>query len=149
MDDEDFEYLSQFTWHFFNGYARAAIKQPDGRWRSIRMHRLLLNPPDGVPVDHINRNGLDNRRANLRLCTSAQNNYYRRKCATPTTSRFKGVSFMQNRRKFRAKIVVDGRYIHLGVFDSEQDAAEAYDRAAREHFNEFAFQNLTQEVTRP
>ena len=112
--------------------------------KRLLMHRVILEPPDGVETDHINRDGLDNRRCNLRICTSAQNKRNRRPGGNRNTSGYKGVSYdLRNKyKKYRACIVVDGKQRWLGYFSNAEDAAQAYDRAAREHFGAFASTNF-------
>jgi hypothetical protein len=92
-------------------------------------------------VDHINGNGLDNRRANLRLATSAQNNYNRR-ITSRRTSKYKGVDYHASKRAYRARITVDKKKIFLGHFPDESSAARAYDVAAKKHHKEFAALNF-------
>lgn len=113
-----------------------------GRFRSLGMHRLILGVDDGVLVDHKDGDGLNNRRANLRPCTHAQNMFNRR---LPRNNRsgFKGVYWHKNR--WYAKIQVDRKNIHLGAFTDVEQAAHAYDRAARIHFGEFARLNFPEE----
>ena len=108
----------------------------------VSLHRLIMDAPKGVLVDHRNGDSLDNRRANLRLATRAQNccNVRKRK---NTSSRFKGVSFRKNRGKWAAYIGVAGKRISLGYFDSEIEAAKAYDEAAKKYRGEFARLNFS------
>ena len=103
------------------------------------MHREIINAPAGMQIDHINGNGLDNRKANLRLCNNAQNQQNRRK-RSRATSLFKGVGWHDNR--WRARITVNGKQIEIGRFKSEFLAAEAYDQKAIELFSEFANLNF-------
>jgi hypothetical protein len=99
-----------------------------------KLHRLILKAPDGVEVDHINGNALDNRRQNLRLATHAENMHNR-----VGTNDLKGVR--RKGKRYYASIEMDGRFIHCGVYDTPEEAARAYDRKAIELFGEFACTN--------
>lgn len=138
VDDEDFTFLSQWSWSYDGkGYARRNEQMPDGRQRTIRMHRVIMGSPPG-DVDHINRNSLDNRRENLRAVTHTQN-LFNSGAHKNNTSGFKGVSFSNRDRKWRAEIRIGaGRRLSLGYFDTAQDAAAAYAKAAAQHHGEFA-----------
>jgi len=109
------------------------------------MHRAIMNPPDGTVVDHINRNSLNNRRCNLRICTQKENLRNGRP-SRRSTSRFKGVYFDKQTRKWIAKIGYNGKTIHLGSFEDEVEAAKAYDRKAYELFGDFAYLNFPEEI---
>jgi hypothetical protein len=144
VDDDDFEWLSQWKWSASGAGARQyAVRHtvsPEGRRRHVAMHRAILRAPDRFDVDHRNRNTIDNRRENLRLATQAQNNANSE--SRPGESRFKGVCRTKPGGRWKAWIRTKGRTIHLGVFDEERDAAHAYDAAARKHFGEFARPNF-------
>jgi hypothetical protein len=107
----------------------------DGK-RTALMHRLLL--PDAVEVDHKDRNGLNNQRANLRPATSSQNAANRRKRKVAVTSQYKGVDWYRRTGKYYARIMVNGKQHYLGSFTNQEDAARAYNAAAVEHFGKFA-----------
>ena len=115
-------------------YARRPVRGGDGSVRWQGMHTFLTGWP---LVDHIDGDGLNNRRSNLRPATPSQNNANRRK-SRQNTSGFKGVSYYHRTSRWRAYVGVDGKAIHLGYFDTAIDAARAYDAAALEHFGEFA-----------
>lgn len=146
IDDEDLTAVSEHSWcvqQYKNKrrstkvYAKAAM-----RGTQVTMHRFLLNPPLGLSVDHINGDGLDNRKSNLRLCTKQGNAANRPKDRIKNaTSKYKGVSLVPQSGKWVAKIQVDGKGIQLGCFETEEDAARAYNVAAIEHFGEFAWLN--------
>lgn len=138
VDPEDEHYLTKYAWRAFHTrgltYVRARPRAAGGRI-SLFLHNIIMNAPPGVEVDHRNGNGLDNRRANLRLATRSRNNSNRK--LQGGTSPFKGVSWHKQAEKWRAQIT-DGKAYHLGLFISEEDAARAYDAAARLRFGEFA-----------
>lgn len=143
VDDEDFGRLSEIRWHALcvksgRVYAKATLRVGPGRYRDVLMHRLVLDAPAGLKVDHIEGIGLDNRRANLRLATHQQNLCNRRRGYG--ASRFVGVA--QHRGRWRAYITAHGRNQHLGLFDTEEAAARARDAAARLLHGEFASLNL-------
>lgn len=144
VDDDDYERLSMYKWNAANdGYASRA---PAGRPRPVEfMHRVILNAPPDMQADHINGNRLDNRKVNLRLCTLTQNNRNRAKWSTATSSRYKGVSWSKQAQKWLAQITVDWRNRYLGIFLVEEDAARAYDAAAKQYFGEFARLNFPDE----
>ena len=122
-------------------YAARIVKIGPGKTKNIRLHREIMNPPPGLLVDHRNHDPLDNRRANLRLATHFQNccNLRKRK---NTSSKFKGVYFIKRSHKWCAQIQFEGKKIRLGTFDSEFDAAKAYNVAALKYHGEFASLNF-------
>ena len=146
VDHDDLALLSQWSWYRNEpkqGYVYAARSKriASNNWRPMYMHREILKPPDGIMVDHINHDGLDNRRANLRLATPSQNRANVRRL-TVSSSGFRGVSFHINRGDYIAQIRKDGKGIFLGYFDSPLEAARAYDQAAQELHGEFAVLNF-------
>jgi hypothetical protein len=104
-----------------------------------------MNPPDGMEVDHINGNKIDNRRANLRIVTRSQNQMNRMKSGEGMSSKFKGVSFAALRQRWVAYITQDRIKIQIGYYKDELAAARAYDAKARELFGEFAYLNFPEE----
>ena len=139
VDDEDYEMLSQYRWYLqptrCGNYAQAVLWNPR---RSIAMHRMIMGTPMGRDVDHINHNGLDNQRCNLRECSHQENCANHRKL-TPGSSKYKGVSW--DGRKWQAYGKMNYRKVHLGRFGSEDAAAKAYNTWATEHFGGFALLN--------
>ena len=105
------------------------------------MHRTILNAPKGLVIDHLNHDGLDNRRSNLRLTNHSENRI--NSCKPPTsTTGFRGVSFHKHRGDYIAHIRKNGYLRHLGYFEEPVEAAKAYDRAARELHGKFAALNF-------
>jgi len=143
VDAEDYAWLSQYKWHASKkGYNWYACRNYN---RSIVcMHRVIMNAPKGMLVDHIDHNGLNNRRSNLRLCTSSQNHQNRER--TRGTSNYKGVYREKRYRKWCASVYFEGRNHYLGSFSNEVEAARAYDKKAAELFGEFAYLNFQREV---
>ncbi|MBI4675021.1 MAG: HNH endonuclease [Chloroflexi bacterium] len=137
VDNSDFEWLNQWNWILSNSrgrlYARRAISRFEGGG-SIVMHRQIMDPPAGMEVDHINGDGLDNRRANLRLVTKEQNLRSRRTFKN-NTSGYKGVVFNSKNGRWRASL-------NIGTFDTPEEAARAYDRVIRNLFGSLAKPNF-------
>lgn len=104
------------------------------------VHRTIMNASNGMLVDHINHNKLDNRKTNLRICTNQQNQM-NRKSNKVGTSKYKGVSFDKTFGKWRAAIMFNKKYIHIGRFMCEHEAAKAYNERAKKLFGEFAYLN--------
>jgi len=149
VDAEDAELVLAFKWCAAPGtrttYAARAFRREDGSQTTQSMHRLLT----GFEVtDHINGDGLDNRRSNLREATYSQNNRNAR-MRSHNTSGFKGVSWCKRSGKWRANIFVDGKQLHLGLHARLEDAARSYDAAARTHFGSFATLNFPRAGERP
>lgn len=147
IDDEDVAWLTQWSWHCLDGYAVRTINHSKTRKERVRMHRLIARAAPDQLVDHINRNGLDNRRANLRCCTQAENSRNVSKGAGRSSS-FLGVSWVQRDRVWTATIR-RGRNHFLGYFDREEEAAIAHDIAARSMHGQFASLNFPEMTTYP
>ena len=139
IDDEDYERAVRLSWclttirgakHVYR-YARARLGG-----RKVSLHRFILDAPRGADVDHINGDGLDNRRLNLRACSHAQNMANKR----PSTGKYKGVS--RSRRRWRAEIAKGGKRVSLGSYATEREAAVAYDAAARQLHGGYAWLNF-------
>lgn len=137
VDDDVYEWASKISWTIdTSGYTHYA------RCGKGRLHRMILHASTGVCVDHINGNGLDNRRHNLRICSIAENNRNVSKRKGSTTSRYKGVYWNKRLKKYEAHIKDKGKVYYLGLYSNEEDAAKAYDIEAARRFGDFARMNL-------
>ncbi len=143
VDAADYEMLSKYRWCAKHTPTTCyAIAKPKGK--DIAMHRLIMNAPTGLLVDHIDHNGLNNTRKNLRLCTYSQN-MQNQKPRTGCTSKYKGVRWQKHCKKFRAGIRHNGKIYDLGYFKDEIKAAKAYDKIAKKLFAQFAYLNFPEE----
>lgn len=141
VDDEDYVNLSKYKWHIskrlFTNYVVGYING-----KVTAMYRLILGLSESKIIDHRNGIGLDNRKINLRSCTSSQNQGNRIKHGK-FTSRYKGVHWDKERRKWRASMTQGtGTFVYIGRFSSEEEAAIEYDKVAKEYFGEFAKVNF-------
>ncbi len=143
VDAEDYQRLSKHKWCAakMNDTYVAARHSVHLNNKVVYMHRDIMNPPKDMQVDHINDNRLDNRKANLRVCTVSQKQATQ-KPGINKTSRFKGVFWFKRDKKWLSKIMCNYRRYHLGLFDNEIDAARTYDHKAIELFGEFARPNF-------
>lgn len=138
VDDDCFEELNQYKWFFFsNRYAARHAPTNNGKRLIIRMHRVINKTPDGFETDHIDGDKLNNQSHNLRTVTHSQN-LSNQKPHSDSRLGVKGVSFVQN-KYYTAHIRVNKKLIHLGYFNSLQEASEAYNKAAVKYFGEFAY----------
>jgi len=139
----DYEKLNQYKWTAMKAgtswYARRHSKG-----KCFLMHREIMQPPEGMVVDHIDGNGLNNHPRNLRVCTPAENQRNRRPVGG--SSQYKGVSYDKEHGKWEAGIHINGKRIHIGLFDSEIEAARAYDRKAQELFGQYAYLNFPDDI---
>lgn len=137
VDDQDYDWLNQWKWYAGGSPARIYVaRQEKGSLKTIRMHRLILGATGRhVLVDHKNGNTLDNRRENLRLCTTGENIQNQKAHANSFTG-VKGVCLF--RKKFRAEIQFDKNRVYLGAFEDIKDALLAYNEAALKYHGEFA-----------
>lgn len=139
IDDEDFNKVSAYKWFVRKGKNTHYAATWVGKWRErklLHMHHLVSGvPKEGFCIDHQDRNGLNNQKSNHRLCTIAQNSANR---TAYGSSKYLGVSYMAANRKWRAYIKAEGENKYLGIFETEEQAAEAYNLAAAKYHGEFA-----------
>jgi hypothetical protein len=147
VDPEDYPRLAKHKWFL----SKSTTGSYAARWQSCRgkstrkkiwMHRKVIHIPPKMVCDHINREGLDNRNANIRPATISQNLCNRPKTKTKTRSKYKGLEWDKIQQKWKVRIQLNGQKIYLGSFANEIDAAKAYDRAARKYHGEFALTNF-------
>lgn len=135
------DWVFDYSWHWDQGYARCHVTR-EGKETNIRMHRLIMANQgiclEDLQVDHINGDRLDNRRCNLRVANQAQQSRNKTKKQQNSTSRFKGVHWNKEKQRWVSAITKDGKRIHLGYFNLEEQARDAYASAATELFGEFA-----------
>ena len=144
IDAADAPHVAGRNWHAVRDgntyYAMTSVKGEDGRHHKIPLHRFIVNPPSGCLVDHGDGDGLNNRRANLRVATLSENQWNKARSRN-NTSGFKGVrlaGWTSGSKRWRATIFYDGKHHCLGYHQTPEDAARAYDEAALIAFGEFA-----------
>ena len=135
FDREDFELVKNFCWHINNRGYVAALDRSTGKAASL--HRLIMRPQKGEVVDHINRNKLDNRKSNLRVCNNADN-LKNTSINKNNVSGFTGVFWCTRRSKWESRIKINRKSIHLGYFTSKAEAIKARVKAELEIFSEFS-----------
>lgn len=135
IDKEDYLKVSKFKWFLdkSNGYVRR-------NYKSIYLHRFLLNPEKNLVVDHINGNTLDNRRKNLRAVSRSENGR-NKKLNSNNTSGYQGVYFHKKTKKWKAAISINAKSVHIGLFFTKEEAYEAY----RKEYNKY-FKNFRQKI---
>ncbi len=141
VDDEDYDYLMQWKWHYDRGYARRKYRIDGNKTKGIFLHRVINKTPKSLFTDHINGNKLDNRKENLRNCTNKQNQRNSRKQLN-TSSKYKGVCFDRQTNLWKATIRTGKGNKHIGRYANALEAALAYDGMAAILFGEFAKLNF-------
>jgi len=152
VDDEDYEWLNKWKWYAANigglWYAYRGAQTPKGQ-RALGMHRVIYSKYCTLDkrkmIDHIDSNGLNNRKLNLRMCTSSQNQMNRNGIKN-SSSKYKGVGWHSKVNSWAARIKHKGKMYNLGHFKNENEAAETYNKAAKKYFGEFARLNKTRSM---
>lgn len=141
VDDDDYAWLQDFSWHYCRGYASGAKRK--GETKTLYMHREIMGNPN-CQVDHIDGNRLNNQKSNLRLCDNTRNQQNKTKQSN-NTSGYKGVSWHKRDEVYEINIRVNRKLVYLGRSQDLEVAARLYDVAALEYFGEFARLNFPKE----
>lgn len=146
VDENLFDELNKYKWHYGLGYARRNIRLENGKRKMIFMHRAIMDTPEGFETDHINGIKLDNRRENLRIVTKELNQHNSKPRKDKSNSRYKGVTFYKSKRhktgKWTARIQVNNKRITIGYYKTEIEAAKAYNEYARSVYGDYAMLNV-------
>ena len=142
VDDEDYEWLNQWKWEYkYDKRCRTAYVERrayiNGKRTTVSMHRIIMGSPKGMQIDHIDHDGCNNQRTNLRICTTAQNQWNAR-IRQDNNSGYIGVWYDDRRKKWVAEIKANHKHYRLGNFDKAIDAVRAYNEAALKYHGQFA-----------
>ena len=141
IDDEDYKKASKWRWRVIqNRYVEG--RRLTNQKENIRLHRLILDAPKDMDVDHIDYDGFNNQKSNLRLCTTAQNIQRQRPQTRSKTSRHRGVFWDKSRNRWTAKVRKCGKDILIGRFKTEIEAVKIWNEKAKELFGEYAYINI-------
>jgi hypothetical protein len=142
IDIDDFEKYKGICWYALKGTSDVFYMHTRYNGKTIGLHRLIMDAPKGLYVDHINRDPMDNRKKNLRICTPSQNQGNRK--PTGDNRKYKGIFWYKNR--WVASIYKNNKSNYIGRYKTPEEAALAYNKAAIEHFGEFALLNIIGEA---
>jgi len=147
VDDEDYGFLNKWKWYADKDgntyYAKRNTPCPDGKRRILLMHRLLMTPAPGQEIDHKDRNGLNNQKANLRVCTHGEN---RANSVCNNKTGYRGVCKYGNKWQAQIRDYKGKGKLYLGTYGTPEEAAIAFNKAAIEKYGEFAVLNFKGEA---
>jgi hypothetical protein len=142
VDEADYEWLNGFAWHAArSGYGDIYYAYRRVNGKRIKMEHMIVAPPDGMIIDHIDRNTLNNQRSNLRITTQSVNIHNRTK--QPGSSLYRGISRRPD-GSWLSQAWKDGQHYYIGIFDGEREAALAYDRVAKQLWGDYAVLNFSE-----
>lgn len=141
LDPEDFHRVNLFTWSYSLGKKKYYNIQTRIDGKVTNLPHYILNLPSTIGIDHIDRDPFNNRKDNFRICTTQQNNWNRSPQFNKLGTKYKGVSYHVRRNKWQTRITKNGRTYHLGYFETDIEAAKAYNSAALAYFGEYAYLN--------
>jgi hypothetical protein len=142
VDPEDYERLNKHYWYLMKFKNTEYAVRIENGFNIIHMHREIMQPPKGMIVHHLNHDGRDNRKANLRIVTYKQNAVNNKPKADNCTSKYKGVYWHKQRKKWAVSLKHHRKKIYIGLFTDEIEAAKAYDSAARKYHDQYAYLNF-------
>lgn len=142
VDDEDYKRLDQYSWYCVKVRERHQYAYTTIKGKAIHMASMIMKPSNKYQVIHLDKNGLNNQKYNLKIASITQRNRSRVKQESESSSRYKGVSYDKSTGKWRSRILINYKTIYLGRYNNELEAAQAYDKAALKYFGEFAQLNL-------
>lgn len=135
VDDEDYDYLMQWKWCATKSGKTFYAQRTNEKRQSVLMHREILSTPKDMLTDHKDHNGLNNQKINLRICNHLENQYNK---SSVGVSKYLGVTYEADRKKWRASIAINGKNTKVGRFNTEIEAAKAYNEAALKHRGSFS-----------